>query len=97
MSLQYIPEVVSDEICALGEGPVWDAVNQQILWLDITKGKIHQFNIVSKTHTFFAVGEMIGCIVQRENGGLIAGLENGIAFIDIEKNRVHHIINPEED
>ena len=96
MSLRYIPEVVSDEICALGEGPVWDAVNQHILWLDITKGKIHQFNILSKTHAVFSVGEMIGCIAQRESGGLIAGLENGIAFIDMEKNHIQHIINPEE-
>ncbi len=28
---------------------------------------------------------MIGCIAPRSSGGFIAGLENGIAFIDIEK------------
>ena len=39
---------------------------------------------------------MVGCIAPKESGGFIAGLENGIGFIDIEKNIVQHIINPEE-
>jgi len=96
MSFRYTPEIASDEICELGEGPVWDASKQQILWLDITKGKIHQQDIYFKTHNIFNVGKMIGCIAPRENGGLIAGLENGVAFIDIEKNYVQHIISPEK-
>ncbi len=85
-----------DRVCELGEGPVWDAMNQQILWLDIKKGKIHSYNRNTKTHHSFSVGEMIGCIAPRSSGGFIAGLENGIAFIDSEKNLVQHIVNPEE-
>src|SRR6478736_4557269 len=96
MSFQTIPEIVLDHICALGEGPVWDAENDRILWLDIIKGKIHQYNIKTNTHTNFNVGEMIGCIAPRATGGFIAGLENGIAFVDIEKEKIQHIINPEE-
>ena len=96
MSFRYHPEVVSDEICVLGEGPVWDASKQQILWLDIIKGKILQYDIYLKTHNIFNVGEMIGCMAPRESGGLIAGLENGIAFIDTEKKYVQHIITPEK-
>jgi sugar lactone lactonase YvrE len=93
---QPIPEIVSDHICELGEGPVWDEVNQRILWLDIIKGQIHQYKINTYSHNVFNVGEMVGCIAPRTNGGWIAGLKNGIAFIDIEKNLVQHIINPEE-
>ncbi len=85
-----------DCVCELGEGPVWDATNQQILWLDIKRGIIHSYNRNSVTHNSFSVGEMIGSIVPRRNGGFIAGLESGIAFIDIEKNFVQHIVNPEE-
>ncbi len=96
MNHQYIPQVVLDCICELGEGPVWVAENQQILWLDIKKGRIHSYNRDTKTHHSFSVGEMIGCIAQRSSGSFIAGLENGIAFIDIENNSVQHIINPEE-
>ncbi|SFQ55215.1 SMP-30/gluconolactonase/LRE family protein [Parafilimonas terrae] len=90
------PEIVLDHICKLGEGPVWDAASNSILWLDILKGEIHQFNTNTKQHSTFATGQMIGCIVPREQGGFIAGLENGIGFIDIEKKEVKHIIHPEE-
>jgi sugar lactone lactonase YvrE len=96
MNFQATPEIVLDHVCELGEGPVWDETNQSILWLDINKGQIHQYNINTNLHTFFNVGEMIGCIASRANGGFISGLENGIAFINVEKNIVEHIINPEE-
>jgi len=88
-------EIVSDHICELGEGPVWDEYEQCILWLDITRGKIHQQNIYTNEYSNFNVGEMIGCIAPRQSGGLIAGLKNGIAFIDVKKKFVQHIINPE--
>jgi sugar lactone lactonase YvrE len=90
------PEIVLDHICKLGEGPVWDAASNSILWLDILKGEIHQFNTNTKQHSIFTAGEMIGCIAPREQGGFIAGLENGIGFIDVENNEVKHLINPEE-
>ncbi|HEY2725838.1 MAG TPA: SMP-30/gluconolactonase/LRE family protein, partial [Parafilimonas sp.] len=95
MSFQT-PEIVADHVCELGEGPLWDDANQRILWLDIKRGKIHQYNNNTNLHTYFDVGEMVGCIAPKESGGLIAGLQNGIAFIDMGKNLVQHIINPEE-
>lgn len=90
-------EVVLDQVSALGEGPVWDEINGCISWLDIINGKIHQYHTNTKTYDVFNVGEMVGCIVPRQGGGFIAGLENGIAFIDIENNTIKHILNPEED
>lgn len=96
MNSAKTPEIVIDHQCELGEGPVWDAQKQIILWLDIKQGKIHQFNPINNQHNYFNVGEMVGCIVPREQGGFIAGLANGVAFINIENNTVQHIVNPEE-
>jgi sugar lactone lactonase YvrE len=96
MSNSCVPEIVSDHICELGEGPLWDKANNCILWLDITKGNIHRYNTNTGTHAYFNVGEMIGCLALRESGEFIAGLENGIAFIDTERKTVRHIANPEE-
>ncbi len=96
MSTLFIPEIVLDHSCELGEGPVWDEANQCILWLDIKRGEIHEYDPSLNTHKSFYVGEMIGCIAPREKGGFIAGLENGIGFIDSEKKTVQHIVNPEE-
>ena len=53
MSFQSTPEIVLDHVCELGEGPVWDAVNQHILWLDIKKGKIHQYQYQYKHSYIF--------------------------------------------
>ncbi len=90
------PEVVFDVSCTLGEGPVWDEMNKIIYWLDIIKGEIHQFNLQEKKHNNFNVGEMIGCMALRENAGLIAGLKNGIAFINMHRQRIEYIADPEK-
>ncbi len=90
-------EIVLDHKCKLGEGPVWDQETQTIMWLDIVENLIHSYNINQQKHTSFNTGEMVGCIAPREKGGLIAGLQNGIAFIDAENKRVEHIINPQND
>ncbi len=97
MDLQSKPEVVTDHKCILGEGPVWDADTQTIMWIDIVEKLIHQYNINDKRLQSFDVGEMVGCIVLREKGGLVAALKKGFAFVDIEKNTVKHIIDPEHD
>jgi sugar lactone lactonase YvrE len=96
MHLTLKPEIVVHHACQLGEGPVWDATNNTIIWLDILQGEIHQHNIYTKQHSIFQVGEMIGCIAPKEHGGFIAGMENGIAFIDIVNNIIQHITNPEK-
>lgn len=93
--MQLLPEIVVEHKCVLGEGPVWDAVNNTIIWLDIINGEIYRHNINTKENSVFKVGEMIGCIAPKADGGFIAGLENGIAFIEIAANTIQHIANPE--
>jgi sugar lactone lactonase YvrE len=90
-------QTVLQHRCALGEGPVWNEETQTIFWLDITQSLIHSYNINQQKHIIFNAGEMVGCIAFREKGGLVAGLQNGIAFIDIENNKVEHIINPQDN
>jgi sugar lactone lactonase YvrE len=89
-------QILSDHICVLGEGPVWDAENNRILWLDIIPGEIHQYNINQNTHKIYKLGEMIGAVALRENSGLIGALQNGFAFIDLDEELMQHILNPEE-
>ena len=90
-------QTVLEHKCVLGEGPVWNEETQTIYWLDIPQNLIHSFDINQQKHRSFNVGEMVGCIAFREKGGLIAGLQNGIAFIDIENKKVEHIVNPQDD
>jgi sugar lactone lactonase YvrE len=81
--------------CILGEGPVWDHKNQRILWIDIVQGHIHQFTPATKTFKSFPVGEMIGSLALTDNG-IVAALESGFSFIDLENAKVDCITHPEK-
>lgn len=89
-------QLVTNHSCLLGEGPVWDAAHHRILWLDIVQGEIHQFYPESRTHKVFKTGALIGAVVLREQGGLIAALQNGLARIDMEKGTTELIAEPEK-
>jgi sugar lactone lactonase YvrE len=54
------PEIVVEHTCLLGEGPVWDAKQKMICWVDILNGEIHQYSPVLKLHTTIPVHQIIG-------------------------------------
>lgn len=95
MAHQKSWELVLDHACLLGEGPVWDPIKQNILWLDIFKKEIHQFSPATKRHNVMDTGQMVGAIAFRASGGVIAALHHGFAAIDLEKETVHLLSDPE--
>ena len=89
-------QLVLNHQCLLGEGPVWDAENKSILWVDILNGEIHQYLTIIKQHKVITVGQPIGAIGLTVSGGLIAAVKNGFAKIDAEKETIELLNNPEE-
>ncbi|MCJ8210531.1 SMP-30/gluconolactonase/LRE family protein [Mucilaginibacter sp. RS28] len=89
------PEIVTPHRSLLGEGPVWDEINNRILWLDILKGEIHQYHPDTEAFGTMKLGKMVGCVVLQANGCLIAALEDGFAFVDIDAQTMEHITHPE--
>jgi len=89
-------EVVFHHSCELGEGPVWDAESNSILWLDILNGQIHEFSSYSNAFRSLDVRQMIGCIGITSDGNLIAGLKNGIGLINRTTAQVEMIAQPEQ-
>lgn len=88
-------EVVVEHRCLLGEGPVWDELNDRIFWIDIINGEIHFFCLNSKKHKVMEVGQPIGAIALQTNGGLIAALQHGFAEVEIDEEQVRMIADPE--
>jgi sugar lactone lactonase YvrE len=84
-------EIISDRVCQLGEGPVWDADTESTWWVDILGGEIHRYFQRTNEHKVFYAGPMISAIALREHGGMVASLQNGFAFIDVEKQRAEAI------
>lgn len=81
--------------CELGEGPIWDALNGILLWVDILMGEIHQFSPSRGEHKITKIGHTISSLSIRSAGGLIATLQNGFAQIDLEKNMAEYIAQQE--
>lgn len=88
-------EPVLEHRCLLGEGPVWDADRQRILWVDILRGEIHQYFTLTEKHNIFKAGQMVGAIALTKTGSLIGALHHGFYYIDLENEHLEQITDPE--
>jgi sugar lactone lactonase YvrE len=84
-------EVVTDHVCMLGEGPVWDHREKRILWVDILNGQIHYFYPGTNEHKLFNTGQITGSVALRKSGGLIAALKEDFAAIDLDQGNLQII------
>ncbi|HWB25508.1 MAG TPA: SMP-30/gluconolactonase/LRE family protein [Chitinophagaceae bacterium] len=89
------PEVLLQQECLLGEGPVWDAAQNCIYWVNILPGDIHRYCLSTGQHSICNVGQMVGAIVLRKEGGLVAAMQHGFYFVDFDNKTVQPITDPE--
>jgi sugar lactone lactonase YvrE len=85
---------VNDE---LGEGPLWNTAEQRLYWVDIESRLFHRLNPLSGEHEIIPVGEKIGALAFRQQGGLVMATDHGFAFFDPQNQRLEHIGDPEAD
>jgi len=78
MQIKVLSEVVSD----VGEGPLYNASENSVTWVDITGKKWHKCNFDSGKTISHEVPKMIGAIVERKNGGYFGAVEEGFAEIN---------------
>lgn len=82
----------------LGEGPLWSARRNAVLWVDIFGQSIHQLSLADGNITDWQLPERIGFIAEeRGRETLLAGLKSGIARITLDPLRIEHLIAPEPD
>lgn len=71
---------ISDVVCALGEGPTWDADAGVVRWVDIDRGVLYEASIgaedgaegvVGPTRTVLTVEGTLGAAVHAEGGGFL--------------------------
>jgi sugar lactone lactonase YvrE len=70
------PELVVDFKSFLGEGPVWDARIDRVVWVDILAGRLHLTARDGGTTTI-QLPSPVGCLVPRTAGGWVAALADG--------------------
>ena len=92
---KYPCELAFHSACELGESPIWDAAQERLLWVDISKGHLHWLAPATQKHGLIDVGEWIGSIALTSDGNIIAALASGFAFIALETAKIDRISDPE--
>jgi sugar lactone lactonase YvrE len=90
-------ELVLAARAELAEGPVWDARRQQLVWVDIMRGRVHLFDPAAGDCRSLSLGQPVGCAVPRQAGGLVVALRDGFGRLDVETGRIEMIASVEED
>ena len=87
---------VADVGAVLGEGPVWDARDQALYWVDIKGLKIFRRDRTGSVQQW-PTPFRICSIAPRARGGFIAGTERGFAEVDPVAGAYMPFHNPEPD
>lgn len=89
-------EQVTEPIAEHGEGPMWDAENSVLYWVDMLAGDILSLpadGIVGRAH----VGGVAAVVRPRRSGGLVVAVENGFALIEAGQREPHLVAQAFDD
>lgn len=79
----------------LGESIFWDEDAAALWWVDIRAPSIERWSPTTGVHQRWSMPALIGSIVPRAQGGLIAGLQTGFHRFDPERSAFELISAPE--
>lgn len=82
--MEWKAELALDAKADLGEGPVWDAANRRLIWVDIMTARVNAFAPASGHTQSWATGEPVGAAVLRASGGFLLAVQSGFAALDEE-------------
>ena len=88
-------ELVVDARADLGEGPSWDAVARQLLWVDITAGAVHRFDPATGETGSIDVGEPVGAAVPTSSGRIALAVRDGFSILDPATEEVQRVADVE--
>ena len=89
--------LVLDAQAALGEGALWDARRQVLYWVDILGKSLHVFDPGTGNDRQIDVGQAIGTVVARRQGGVMVAVYDGFAALDLATGKLDVIADPEAD
>jgi len=81
----------------LGEGPLWHADEGALYWVDIEGESFFRYFPDKEKLETFQVGQPVGCLAFRQEGGLILALRDGLGTWDWVTQTVNIINSPEAD
>lgn len=88
-------ELVVDEGSKLGEGALWHAQSQKLLWIEIEGGVVHSFDPATGKDRAVPAGQKVGTVVPRASGGLMLAVATGFASFDMDSGKLEIVADPE--
>ncbi|HEX4092122.1 MAG TPA: SMP-30/gluconolactonase/LRE family protein [Trebonia sp.] len=79
--LELTADLVIEADAVLGEGPVWDAADGTLLWIDILADRVHRSDLGTGATTTIAADRTVGAVAPRAAGGLIAAVPGGFGSL----------------
>src|SRR4249920_2430973 len=76
-------ELALDAKTELGAAPVWDSARRRLLFVDVMRGHVHDFDPATGTDTVTDVGEPIGVIAPMAHGDAIIATQTGFHRLDL--------------
>lgn len=66
----------------LGEGPIWDATRRALVFVDIMRGEVHEFEPATGRHAIFDTGQPVGAVAPTARADWIAAVRDGFIRLD---------------
>jgi sugar lactone lactonase YvrE len=73
-----IAELAVDARCTLGEGPVWHAREQALLWTDIANARLWRYGLLDGATESWPLPDRLCCFAFCASGRLLLGLAKGL-------------------
>jgi sugar lactone lactonase YvrE len=80
----------------LGEAPFWSVDEGVLYWVDIDGKTVFRYRLENGAEQTFALDYEIGCLIPRRNGGFVAGLDRGLAFLNSGLTKTEFFASPED-
>jgi L-arabinonolactonase len=82
----------------LGEGPIWNELENKLYWCDNLRPCIHRYDPANGEVKTWPMKEEVGSLVfRKKDGKIVAGMKSGFAFLDLDAGTVDYIVNPEPE
>jgi len=76
-------EVLVPASALLGEGPLWDAAEGDIVWVDIEAALVHRTSLAVADLRTSTIGEPVGSLAATDECGLVGATPSGVRRLDL--------------